>query len=70
MSILNTFTRKFNPRRNFDPSKIQDLRELKYFKENMAWKTACPFYLMDPFLEIPAMCMSKYTDYMLTKLKR
>lgn len=69
MSVLTTFANEFNPRRNFDPSKIQDLRELKYFKENMTWKTACPFHLMDPFLEIPAMCMSKYTDYMLTKLK-
>jgi hypothetical protein len=68
MSVLNTFANKFNPRRNFDPAKIEDLRELKYFKEHMAWKTACPFHLEDPFLEIPAMCMSKYTDYMLMNL--
>jgi hypothetical protein len=68
MSVLHTFARKFNPRRNFDPSKIEDLRELKYFKENLTWKSGCPFYLEDPFLEIPAMCMSKYTDYMLMNL--
>jgi len=69
MSILNTFARKFNPRRNFDPSNVNDLKELKYFKEYHTWKEGCPFYLEDPFLEIPAMCMSKYTDHMLMKLK-
>ena len=52
MSVLNTFARKFNPRRNFDPSKIEDLRELKYFKENLTWKSGCPFYLEDPHHQI------------------
>ena len=69
MSVLNTFARKFNPRRNFDPTSVNDLKELKYFKEHNTWKEGCPFHLEDPFLEIPAMCMSKYTDYMLTRLK-
>jgi hypothetical protein len=48
---------------------MQDLRELKHFVEHNSWKEACPFELEEPFLEIPAMCMSKYTDYMLSKLK-
>lgn len=69
MSILNAFARKFNPRRNFDPANVNDLKELKYFKEHHTWKEGCPFYLEDPFLEIPAMCMSNYTDHMLMKLK-
>ena len=69
MSVLDTYARTFNPRRTFNPASMQDLRELKYFVEQNSWKEACPFELEEPFLEIPAMCMSKYTDYMLSKLK-
>jgi hypothetical protein len=56
-------------RREFDPSSKEDLLELKYFKKNGKWKNGCPFYLEDPFIEVPAMCDSRYTDYMLSKLK-
>ena len=69
MSILDTYARTFNPRRPFNPASMQDLHELKYFVEHNSWKVVCPFILEEPFLEIPAMCMSKYTDYMLSKLK-
>jgi hypothetical protein len=48
---------------------MQDLRELKHFVEHNSWKEACPFELEVPFLEIPLMCMTKYTAYMLAKLK-
>ena len=69
MAVLDTYTRTYNPRRTFNPASMQDLRELKHFIETHSWKEACPFELEEPFLEIPAMCMSKYTGYMLTKLK-
>ena len=69
MAVLDTYTRTYNPRRTFNPASMQDLRELKHFIETHSWKEACPFELEEPFLEIPAMCMSKYTDYMLSKLK-
>jgi hypothetical protein len=65
---LQTFRRSFNPRREFDPASKQDLQEFKYFKKTGKWKNGCPFYLEDPFIEIPAMCESKFTTYMLEKM--
>ena len=67
---LSTFRKSFAQRREFDPSKIADLDELKYFKDNGKWRSGCPFHLDDPFIEVPAMCYSKYTDYMLAKLPK
>ena len=66
---LQTFRRSFNPRREFDPANKQDLLELKFFKRNGKWKNGCPFYLEDPFIEVPAMCESKFTNHMLDKMK-
>jgi hypothetical protein len=66
---LPTFRRCISPRRNFDPSKKADLLELKYFKDTGNWKNGCPFYVEEPFIEIPAMCYFKYTEYMLSKMK-
>jgi len=66
---VKTFHRHFAPKREFDPSNLQDLRELKYFKQHNKWKEGCPFYLEDPFVDIPSMCESKYTAYMLKKMK-
>jgi hypothetical protein len=65
---LSTFRRSFNPRREFDPANKQDLQESKHFKKTGKWKNGCPFYLEDPFIEIPAMCESKFTNYMLEKM--
>ena len=66
---LSTFRRSFNPRREFDPSNEKDLQEFKFFKKNGKWKNGCPFFLEDPFVEIPAMCESKFTNHMLDKIK-
>jgi hypothetical protein len=65
---LSTFRRSFNPRREFDPTNSQDLQELKFFKKNGKWKNGCPFYLEDPFIDIPTMCENKFTNYMLEKM--
>jgi len=67
--ILNTFRRSFDERREFDPADKKDLQELKFFKEKCKWKNGCPFYLEDPYIEIPAMCDNKYTNYMLSLMK-
>ena len=53
---LSTFRRSFNPRREFNPADKKDLQEFKFFKKNGKWKAGCPFFLEDPFVEIPAMC--------------
>ena len=65
---LSTFRRSFNPRREFNPADKKDLLEFKHFKQKGTWKNGCPFYLEDPFVESPAMCESKFTNYMLTKM--
>ena len=66
---LQTFRRSFNPRREFNPASKKDLLEFKIFKKTGKWKNGCPFYLEDPFIEIPAMCESKFPNYMLEKMK-
>jgi hypothetical protein len=66
--VLNTFRRNIIQRRDFDPTKAEDLVELKYFKDNGKWKSVCPFYLEEPFIEVPAMCESKFTNFMLAKI--
>lgn len=53
-------------RRKFDPSNKQDLEELGYFIKNKKWKSGCPFHLEFPYSDIPAMCMTKYTEHSLT----
>ena len=54
-----------NDRRLFDASRKEDLHELKYFLENDKWEKGCPFYLEDPFEDIPSMCKDKFTRLML-----
>jgi hypothetical protein len=56
-------------RRLFDPTKKEDLLELKYFMINGKWKKGCPFYQEYPWEDIPAMCKDKYTAHQLAKLK-
>ena len=59
----------FHSRVRFDPNDKKHLHELKYFLENMTWRTECPFYLEDPWEDIPSMCKDKYTSFMLSKMK-
>ncbi len=66
---LSTIARATQQRRIFDPTSKEDLIELKFFKQNGKWQNGCPFYLEDPFIEVPAMCDRVYTNYMLEKLK-
>ena len=67
--LLNTFRHSFSVHREFNPANKKDLQELKFFKEKGKWENGCPFYLEDPYIEIPAMCDNKYTNYMLSRMK-
>jgi len=64
-SRLNTLS----PRRLFDPSKHEDLIELKHYLDTNQWTIGCPFYLEEYWDNIPAMCTHKYAQYMLRNLK-
>ena len=67
--ILNTLRRTQAERRQFDPSDRKDLLALKYFKNNGRWKGSCPFFLEDPYIDVPGMCYHIYSDYMLDRVK-
>lgn len=54
-------------RRVFNPADKKDLIEFKFFLKHNTWKTNCPFYLEDPWEDIPSMCKHKYTVHMLSK---
>jgi len=57
-------------RRIFDPSKVEDLLELKHFVENNRWIDNCPFYLEEYWDNIPSMCLHKYAVHMLGSIKK
>lgn len=59
-----------NSRRLFDPTRQEDLVELKHYIDTNQWTGACPFYLEEYWDNIPAMCMHKYAQYMLRDLKK
>jgi hypothetical protein len=63
-SVLNSLSN----RRIFDPSKKEDLKELKHYLDHNKWIENCPFYLEDYWDNIPVMCMQKYAQYMLNKV--
>ena len=64
-SLLNSV----NSRRLFDPTRHEDLAELKHYIDTNQWIGSCPFYLEEYWDNIPAMCMHKYAQYMLKDLK-
>jgi len=59
------------PKRKFDSSNMEDLKEYDFFLKQNKWRVNCPFELEWPFLSIPEMIQNKlisqYLDMMLTK---
>ena len=66
ITVLHRFAQR---RRYFDPSKREDLNELKFFKKNSKWENGCPFCLEWPFSDVISMCDNKYSDHMLKQVK-
>lgn len=62
LSILESSVKQ---RQRFDPSNKAHLAELKFFKVSGKWQHGCPFFLEEPFLEIPAMCYQRLTEHQL-----
>lgn len=54
-------------RRVFDPSRKEDLAELRYFLDNSKWRNGCPFTLENGFAEIPYQCFVKYAQHRLPR---
>lgn len=55
-------------RRDFDPSRREDLAELNYFLAHSKWRSGCPFTLEDGFAEIPYQCLVKFAKHRLKRL--
>lgn len=68
MSSASVLDRSARNRRDFDPSRKEDLLELRFFLENSKWKNGCPFSLEDGYTEIPYQCFVKFAKYKLNKL--
>lgn len=64
-SLLNAISN----RRLFDPTSEEDILELKHYMDTNQWTGVCPFYLEEYWDNIPVMCMHKYTQHMLSKMK-
>ena len=60
LTILDQHTRT---RQVFDPTNKDHLSELKFFMTNSKWRVGCPFYLRNPFVEIPAMCFQQFAEH-------
>ena len=47
------------PRREFDPTSVEDLGEYRYFLQQQKWRDNCPFILEWPFLDVMQMIEHK-----------
>ena len=48
-----------NPKRQFDPTNVEDLMEYKYFLLNQRWRDVCPFVCESPFESVTFMIERK-----------
>lgn len=56
------------PRREFDPTNVEDLNEYKYFLQQQKWRDNCPFILEWPFINIMQMIEHKIVRQHLTSI--
>ena len=61
-----------NPKRQFDPTNVEDLVEYKYFLINQRWRDACPFICEPPFESVIFMIerkmVTQWIDAMMTSV--
>ena len=56
-------------RRAFNPSRLEDQLELKFFLTQGKWKNGCPFLIEYPYEDIPTMCKEKWALYSLSLIE-
>lgn len=64
---LSTLDAVVRERRKFDARNKADVEAFAKFRKHNKWENGCPFFLEWPFLDISAMCLSKFTDLMLAQ---
>jgi hypothetical protein len=52
----------YGKRRQFDPESLDDIVELKFFRDNGKWREGCPFILDTHHVNIPMMCLDRFVD--------
>lgn len=60
MSVLNQYQLINNQKRVFDPKNKKDVELLKTFLAENKWGGPCPFFLEEPYLNIPDMLKDRY----------
>ena len=63
MSLYRNFTLKPKLRVFFNPKDKKHVLEYANFLKNRGWKDGCPFFLEDPYTDIPTMIQSKISEY-------
>jgi len=66
----NSKTRsQVKPRIKYDPSNIEHIKEVRYFKTYSKWENGCPFENEWPWNDIPRMIDDRTTRYFLNNFK-
>lgn len=60
---MTTLTRNLPVRQKFDPANAEHVAEFKFFTSNLRWKKSCPFFLEEPFLDIPTLCSQRFLEH-------
>jgi hypothetical protein len=60
MSFLNQHQLITNQKRIFDPKNKKDVELFKTFLSENKWGGPCPFFLEEPYLNIPDMLKDRY----------
>lgn len=47
----------------FDPANPDHMLEFAGFVKHQTWRTGCPFYLEDPYTDIPTMLYTKVAEH-------
>ena len=55
------------PREIFDPTNKQHVKEYALFLKMQQWKNNCPFFLEDPYTDIPTTINAKLAMHFLRK---
>jgi hypothetical protein len=52
----------------FDPADAAHMMEFAAFVKYKTWRSGCPFYLEEPYTDIPTMLYTKVAEYSVRKL--
>lgn len=63
MTTYTKYTLAPRQRVTFNPENKDHVIDFAKFLKNKNWTNGCPYYLEDPYLDIPTMIRAKIADY-------